>query len=260
MTVDRTLLIVDDEYWIRYKLVTKYDWNRFGFTHILEAANGEEATALLEYEKIDLVLTDMDMPIMDGGALIEWMNIHCPHVFVLVLSGYSDFPLVRKALLGGAVDYLLKPMSENDLYEALEKVVKRLDEAEENNVRKPSMDAAKEQPPLLMDSVREYVDAHFCEPLTLSSIAEEFHLSTSYLSRMFKKQTSQNLINYIRDKRMEEAEHLLEESDGTIVDIAFRLGYEDYAYFSNIFRRVHGMSPKEYRQNAQKKNGEQNIT
>lgn len=247
----RTLLIVDDEYWIRYKLVTRYDWARFGFTHILEAENGEDAIALLECEKIDLVLTDMDMPIMDGGALVEWVHINCPEVFTLVLSGYSDFPLVRRALVGGAVDYLLKPMSENDLYQVMERVVGRIKELEEARHAEEQERNAKEQL-TLMGRVQSYVDAHFCEPLTLSVIAEEFHLSAPYLSRAFKKQTSQNLITYIRDKRMEEAKYLLEEGDCSITDIAFRLGYEDYAYFSNVFRRIVGVSPKEYRQNAQR--------
>lgn len=246
----RTLLIVDDEYWIRYKLVTRYDWARFGFTHILEAENGEDAIALLECEKIDLVLTDMDMPIMDGGALIEWIRTNCPEVFTLVLSGYSDFPLVRRALVGGAVDYLLKPMSESDLYQVMERVTERIREAEEARHAEEPEENAKEQL-TLMGRVQSYVDAHFCEPLTLSAIAEEFHLSAPYLSRAFKKQTSKNLIAYIRDKRMEEAKRLLGDERCLITDIAFRLGYEDYAYFSNIFRRTVGISPKEYRRNIQ---------
>ena len=67
----RTLLIVDDEYWIRYKLANRFDWAQFEIGRILEAANGEEALKQIESEPVDVVITDMDMPYMDGGTFMQ---------------------------------------------------------------------------------------------------------------------------------------------------------------------------------------------
>ncbi|MDL2206000.1 helix-turn-helix domain-containing protein [Eubacteriales bacterium OttesenSCG-928-N13] len=119
----RTLLVVDDEYWIRQHLMTAYDWAQFGVDRILEAGNGEEAKAILESEHVDVLVSDMDMPFMDGLTLILLAQRAHPHVMILVISGYSDFEMVRGAMVGGAVDYLLKPVDKAVLYAAMQKLV-----------------------------------------------------------------------------------------------------------------------------------------
>lgn len=120
---EKTLLIVDDEYWILYNLVNQYDWNQFNISTVLQACNGEEALALLCTKPIDFLITDMDMPFMDGASLIAHVQENYPSISVIVLSGYSDFPMVHSAMVGGVIDYLLKPVSKNNLYVAMEKLL-----------------------------------------------------------------------------------------------------------------------------------------
>ena len=119
----RTLLIVDDEYWIRYKIINRFDWAQFDIGKILEAANGEEALKQMESAEVDVVITDMDMPYMDGGTFMRELRRAHKEVPVIVLSGYSDFPIVREAVLGGAVDYILKPVKPEELYAAFRRVL-----------------------------------------------------------------------------------------------------------------------------------------
>lgn len=249
-----TLLIVDDEYWIRHKLIHQYDWARFGVSQIRQAANGEEAAALMRQEPVDVVLTDMDMPYMDGSALIQWIQANSPNTCVLVLSGFSDFPLVRGAMVGGALDYLLKPVQEDQLYSAMQRILEHMQAQPPSGEAKRALlwsplDEPREEP-ALMDDVQAYVDIHYAQPLTLTSLAELFHVSPSHLSRSFKKKTKKTLISYITDRRMEAASRLLAEGGKAVTAVALQVGYDDYSYFSNVFRRHFGTSPRAYRKDA----------
>ena len=123
----RCLLIVEDEYWTRYKLVHQHRWEEMGISRVLEAENGECAIELMDREHVDYVITDMDMPYIDGGELAKWIQKNHPEISVIVLSGYSDFPTVHSALEGGVIDYLLKPASDFDLKKAIDKFTQEMD-------------------------------------------------------------------------------------------------------------------------------------
>lgn len=104
-------LLVDDEPFIRVAIKTLFDWEEHGFEIVGEANNGEAALLKLEYLNVDLIITDIKMPIKDGISLIRHAKEKHPHIQCVVLSNYNDFKLTRAAFLEGAVDYLLK----NDL-------------------------------------------------------------------------------------------------------------------------------------------------
>ena len=233
---DKTLLIVDDEKWIRHKLVHHFDWKRFGIDRLLEAADGEEALALLRSERVDVVITDMDMPFMNGADMMQVIQREFPSMPVVVLSGYSDFDMVHGALVGGAVEYLLKPVQETQLYAVMEKVTgaARQDET------------AEDEDGYSLNRLRDYIDAHFAEDLSLDELSRRFSLSQSYLSRSFKRIFGVNLSTYITTRRMEEAARLLDRGHLSISQVASGIGYADYAYFSNLFRKHFGCSPRDY--------------
>lgn len=96
--------------------------------------------------------------------------------------------------------------------------------------------------------VREYIDAHYDEPLSLSALAQRFHVDDSYLSRMFKQQVGCNLMLYLAGTRMAQAKRLLLQKEMSITDVAQMVGYDDYAYFSRVFKRMEGKSPRAYRE------------
>lgn len=92
-----------------------------------------------------------------------------------------------------------------------------------------------------------YVDAHYFEELTLSSLAEQFHVESSYFSRMFRKEAGETLMLYICKKRMEKAVEYMGDASKNLTEIAFMVGYDDYTYFNKVFRKMMGKSPREYR-------------
>lgn len=122
------VLITDDETQIRKGLRLKVEWEKEGFEIVEEASNGKEALEILENTDIDLVITDMRMPIMDGVELAKRCHIEYPNVKIIVLSGYSDFDYVRDSLKQGVKDYLLKPVAPDELEETLRKIREEIKE------------------------------------------------------------------------------------------------------------------------------------
>lgn len=102
------VLIVDDDFTARASYRTMIDWHQAGFEICGEATNGQNAVQLLEQEKPDIVIVDMNMPVMDGVALIECLAKNYPDMKAIALSGYDDFAYVKESLKHGALDYLLK--------------------------------------------------------------------------------------------------------------------------------------------------------
>ncbi|HUI69927.1 MAG TPA: response regulator [Spirochaetia bacterium] len=123
------ILIADDEYWVRENIRTMLARGSTPFVMLEPAEDGEEAALRIEREHPDILITDINMPLVDGNELIRIAKKVRPQMPVIVLSGYSDFVLVRQALLCGAIDYLLKPVTQSALLEVLEKAVSILDAA-----------------------------------------------------------------------------------------------------------------------------------
>jgi len=148
------VLIVDDEPHVRETVRMLIPWERHGVTSVLEAGGGEQAAALIETERPEIVFTDMMMPGMDGVALLEWIHAHAERTKVIVISGYDDFRLVRSAMKFGSCDYILKPIDEFELNETFQKAVASWrEEAVERNQFSQASIAANQLRPVLADKM-----------------------------------------------------------------------------------------------------------
>lgn len=117
------ILLVDDEPAIKIGFRQLTDWSKTAYTLCGTASNGEEALLFLKTNPVDIIITDLKMPVMDGISLIHTLKQQHIDIPTMVLSNYSDFDLVREALTAGAVDYLLKTnISANLLMEHLDKI------------------------------------------------------------------------------------------------------------------------------------------
>jgi YesN/AraC family two-component response regulator len=99
-------------------------------------------------------------------------------------------------------------------------------------------------------SVKEYIDRNYSEDLWLTGLSRKFNVESSYLSKTFKNIVGENLMLYIARTRVEKAKMLLCKNELSITDIALLVGYGDYSYFSRVFRKITGLSPREYREKA----------
>jgi AraC-like DNA-binding protein len=114
-------------------------------------------------------------------------------------------------------------------------------------------DAASAADPLdtplyrLMSDVARHVNNHYAEELSLPGLAEHFHISPYYLSRMFKQATGFNLNEYINLTRIQAAERLLKESELSVIDVSAAVGYNNFSHFGKMFKKLTKQSPREYR-------------
>lgn len=113
------------------------------------------------------------------------------------------------------------------------------------------MDAAAESPGNIIKKAKDYIDRHFTEEdLSLSTVAEQVGLSPPYLSTAFKREIKMNFCDYLTKVRIRRAKELLCCTSKMVYEIAGEVGFRDYRYFSQIFKKHTGLTPREYQRTA----------
>lgn len=120
------ILLVDDESYVTESLEATIPWAEIGVKSVYRAASAAEALAILEANDIDIMVTDIRMPGMDGLQLIEEAREQWPDLRCLLLTGYSDFEYARKAIQLHAVDYILKPVDDEEFVRSLINTIEAL--------------------------------------------------------------------------------------------------------------------------------------
>lgn len=111
------VLVVDDDKLVRKGLISAMPWREFGMEVIGEANHGEKALEFLEAHEVDLLLTDLAMPVMSGIELMRIVRKRYPHISIVVLTLHQDFEYVQEALRLGAIDYIAKVQLEKERFE-----------------------------------------------------------------------------------------------------------------------------------------------
>ncbi|MDR1060964.1 MAG: response regulator [Clostridiales bacterium] len=141
------VLIVDDEDKILNGLAQLISWDDYGLEIIGAAHDGQEAWDILARSECNILITDIRMPRMDGIALLQRIAEASMGVRAIVISGYDDFAYVKKALLLGIENYLLKPINEDELSATLLTILDKLDhETKDRQIRQYGAD-------ILMDNI-----------------------------------------------------------------------------------------------------------
>ncbi|WP_219836131.1 response regulator [Paenibacillus sp. R14(2021)] len=147
------LMIVDDEERARYGVRSLIDWQEHGIRIAAEARDGVGALELLKEHHVDIVLTDIRMPEMDGLRLIECLRDQYPHIKSIIMSGYDDFNYAKKALSLGASDYLLKPSRRQEILSTVLKLCEEIHTANKQRmVMERLEDGFRESLPLLKEN------------------------------------------------------------------------------------------------------------
>ncbi|MDR0219811.1 MAG: response regulator [Lachnospiraceae bacterium] len=241
----RRVLFVEDEAAMRTAFKKMIDWNESGFELAAITSNGVDALMYMSANPVDIVVTDLIMPVMDGLELIDKLQDFTG--VILVLSNYSDFELVRKALTRGASDYILKiNIDGNTLLTQLNAAAALLDAKEQvdefDSLIPAEFDSCKKE---VRDALR-FIHAHYTEKIRLDDVAGAVNLNRSYLCRIFKQETQVPIFNYINNLRMQKAAALIRGGDTYMRGISEIVGIHDQFYFTKVFRKYHNMSPSEY--------------
>ncbi len=245
------VMIVEDEPLLLRALENLIEQLDAGFVVTASARDGASALHALADNDIHLVITDIVMPVVSGLDLLEQLGQRRPNLPVILLSGRSDFEFAQKALRGGALDYILKPVSREKLENALLKAKTRLSAhyqiAEDESLSGTSSEQA-------IQYARDYLRAHFADAIELAALAKQLGFSAAYLTKLFHKYEKCTPVKYLTELRINEAKNLLYSTDLPIKEISERVGYDNQFYFSRVFRKSVQLTPSEYRERKRQPN------
>ena len=244
-----TILIVEDNNEIR-----RYLSNGLAdLFNTLEAGNGEEALEKLKDNEVDVIVTDVMMPVMDGIKLCKNVkqNIRTCHIPVIILSAKTDIKDQMEGLQMGADDYIPKPFSlailttkiQNMMRtrrRMLDKYAKSL-EVEPEKITFNAMDEA------LLKGAMAIVEKNMDNiEFSTDEFAKEMNMSRSNLHLKLKAITGESTIDFIRKIRFNEAAKLLKDGRYTVAEVSTMVGFNTPSYFATSFKKYFGCLPTEY--------------
>ena len=234
------VLLVDDEIMIREGFKRLFDWEAHNCQVVGEAADGMEALAKIDTLDPDIAIMDINIPIMNGLKVIQLSRIKHPDTAFVIVSGYDDFSYCREALRLQITDYILKPVN----YEEFGACIDNLKIALFQRQSPKHQDRQEERTITL---ITRYLQEHLAEEISLSILAEEFHLSAQYISQLFKSEIGVGFLAYLTNIRMEQAKKLLLSTSLSIAEVSEQSGYSDYRVFTKVFKKAEGITPSQYR-------------
>ena len=219
------VVAADDEGYIREALQKLINWEKMDCSLESVVSDGQELLEKIREEMPDIVITDIQMPGVDGLEVCKYVYETCPETQVIILTAYSDFEYAKRAIKYSVCEYVLKISIIDELPLAVEKAIGK--------------------------QSRLYLEENFRKKITLDDIADTLHVNRSYLSRYYKNKTGVNLFDEILMKRVEKAKEYLQNTEMKTYEISEAVGVEDAGYFSKMFKKITGVSPKEFRKREQ---------
>lgn len=235
------LLIADDEDMIRQGTAKYIKLHTDRFDKIYEAENGQQAIDFMLKHQPDIILLDVQMPLKNGIDVMREAFKAGLHPVIIILSGYDEFQYAQQALKYGAKEYLLKPARAADILDCICRLADEYFGKEEPDI----IEEDRENP--IVRRAQEYISEHYMENLTLTAVANETGISGGYLSTLFNQNLGCGFIDYLNHVRIDRACCYLEQNYLKNYEIAYKVGFRDEKYFSKVFKKMKGMSPKEYR-------------
>lgn len=257
-------LIVEDESLLREYLMLNLNNIHNQWRADDGVQDGIEAVELLQKKRFDLVITDIKMPRMGGLELADHIRHSTPDTDVILLTGYDEFAFARAAIRVGVADYLLKPLCDSELHSILDCLASKhigqggdadqqVDGIPDEN-QKAEISVTDRNANILIRRVRNYIERHYCEQISLNSVAGVMNVNPAYLSSAFESERGESYSKYVRRLRMEHAALLLQtHAAGNINSIATDVGYLSAKHFISVFKKSYGMTPSEYRVHIQGK-------
>ena len=235
----RTFLVVDDDI-NTLEMHSRIIRLHGAANRVLAAQNGREALSLLLKEKVDLVLLDLQMPEMDGFAVLQAMR-EAPwthNIPVIVITG-KDLTEADLARLNEGVAVVLQ----KGLFSPQETIVQMSAALERK--RRLSADAQR-----LVRLAMLYMHENYAEPITRADIARHVNIAEDYLTFCFRQELGTTPIKYLQRYRIQQAKILLKSTTRSVAEIALTVGFSDSGYFTRIFHRETGIAPEIFRHAA----------
>lgn len=258
--------IVDDEPIVLLGLKNLIPWESLGFTVVCYAQNGQEAYEQYCSDHIDLIITDIEMPIMNGLDYIKQLRSCSDSSEIVILTAYEEFEYAKIAIENNVTNYILKPIDEGQIIDTLRKVRCNLDKKKSiqqfykvSNQSVMNTTAVTKQTSNMefLDSMKinnivvrqayQYVVEHVDDKISLTKISDTLGISKNYFCSLFKQETGENFLNFVSRMKIQRAKTLLTKENRRVYEVCDYLGYTDVTYFTKLFKKYVHMSPNEYK-------------
>ena len=201
------VLIVEDEDIMRKGLMFMPKWQEVDCIVVGEAVNGQDGLEKIRRLQPDIVIVDINMPVMDGLEMLE-KSIEEYGYDAIIVSGYGEFEYAQKGISLGVTEYLLKPIDYTKLYEAIRKIQakRNTDSSIKNAIKQINVEKKKlgildfeekETGNRYVDFMIKSIHENYATKLALSDISEECQMSSTYLNVKFKNATGYTFNDYL---------------------------------------------------------------
>ncbi|RHJ95349.1 hybrid sensor histidine kinase/response regulator transcription factor [Parabacteroides bouchesdurhonensis] len=249
-----TVLIVEDQTDMRQFIAQELS----GDYQVLEADNGETAFEQLKNNTVNLIISDVMMPIMDGFELCNKVknDVNYSHIPFILLTAQHNLQSRLEGLNKGADAYMEKPFSIELLIAQIQNLLKNREILNKTYLEKPltptSSLAISPVDDIFLNKFNTCLDKHITnEALNVEMLASEMGMSTSSLYRKVKGLSGLSPVDFIKIARLKKAILLMQSGENRINEIAFQVGFSSPAYFSTCFQKQYGKSPSEFMKNIE---------
>ena len=256
----RTILVVDDSVDMRNFLtnILSHDY------HVLSASDGAEAEEIIRTKTVDLVVTDLMMPNVDGLELTQFIKRNKDYDFipVILLTAKTAIESRLQAMEYGADDYVTKPFEPEYLRARIHNILVQRNQLEQSyRERLMRLEPQKADEPIpsdaflakLLDVMEKQMDNN---TLTVDELVDEMGMGRTVFFNKLKSLTGLSPVEFIREMRIKRAAQLLEEQRYNITEVTYMVGMNDSRYFAKCFKNTYGVTPSEYRRAALARKGE----
>lgn len=224
--------------------------------HVRTASNGKEALDIIRKEELDIIISDVMMPVMNGIELTKTLKSdpNYQHLPVILLTAKTQEEDRNEALQIGADSFVTKPFKISDLELRINNIVenrKRIQEEFISQIGEPQIQHTEIEPTpdeLFLKRAVKCIKDHLGDSdYDRETFAADMGASASTLYNKLRALTGLNVSNFIRDIRMKEAARMAQQNPQIrISDLAYKVGFKDPKYFSTCFKKEFGMQPSEY--------------
>ena len=234
------IMIADDEPLILQGISELIDSFDMDIKVVTQATNGSEAIEMARKYSPELIIMDIEMPIVNGLDAIRQISSFLDNTVFIVLSSYDNFRYAQQAIALNVARYLLKPVNEKELKDTIKICI----DLYENNLSHTPVSVQESDH---KQNILDFINHNYSNPdLDTRMIEDQFNISRSTIFKIMKEITDQSLVEYITMIRIRQAIKLL-STPMTFKEISFQVGYTDPYYFSRIFKKSTGYTPTEYR-------------
>lgn len=240
------IVVVEDEENMRNSLVKLIQSIDPEYRVVATAANGEEGLDVIRKTRPTLVLTDIRMPKMSGLQMIEQLLQENIKAHYVIISAYSDFEYAQRGIRYGIRDYLLKPIS----YEELEQLLRLVNTEKRVQIYLPesieeSFPVPSDASPIVRKAVA-FIRKNYSQSIRMEEIAKSFGVTHEYFSRIFSQDMGIGFTAFLKQYRIWVAQELLASQKYSVQDVGDMVGYANSNYFGKVFKEVTGYSPSSF--------------